>query len=90
MAQFTAYSKRTTVFVVVPLLMALLTGAVSASRDSFQLQEGQPICSKVRTCTEAVCTAMTGAGSCEMVGQDPHCCCHPTSSTSIPVQQLVH
>ncbi|OEL24135.1 hypothetical protein BAE44_0014849 [Dichanthelium oligosanthes] len=48
MALFTACSKRTATFVIVPLLMALLIAAVSASRDTFQQEKDRGACYTVR------------------------------------------
>ncbi|KAG2556312.1 hypothetical protein PVAP13_8NG084300 [Panicum virgatum] len=81
MAHFIAFSKSSTTFVVVQLLMCLLVSAVSISRDSFQQEANHPtICQIVNACTEALCTSMCRTIAMSFVGcvmddRGLACCC---------------
>ncbi|KAL6658186.1 hypothetical protein ACP70R_003772 [Stipagrostis hirtigluma subsp. patula] len=97
MAVVAASSRRTLVFVVAPLLMALLAASVSAAgRSSLPLAaEQQEVCGPVKECKEDLCTAQcavtgsNGVGKCKTEGQVPYCCCNRNPS-SVGVHQLVN
>ena len=93
---FMAFSKKTLVVLVVPILLALLASTMPASQGGRALLGGEQ-CSTSNNCNEQLCGAAcvvlgeNAIGICKVVGGISSCCCVPKPSTSFNIQlQLVH